>query len=125
MLAQASTSNLAFRRWINGFRARARQAGIRDSVFDEAFRGVRYNTDVIQKDRNQSEFTKQIWEYLDSAASETRVKNGRDALRENKRLLGAIEARYGVEAEVFTAIWGLESAYGTYRGDMPVIRRPS
>lgn len=121
MLAQASTSNLAFRRWINGFRARARQAGIRDSVFDEAFRGVRYNTDVIQKDRNQSEFTKQIWEYLDSAASETRVKNGREAFRENKRLLAAIEARYGVEAEVVTAIWGLESAYGSFRGDRPLI----
>ena len=121
MLAQASTSNLAFRRWIDGFRARARQAGIRDSVFDEAFRGVRYNTDVIQKDRNQSEFTKQIWEYLDSAASETRVKNGREAFRENKRLLAAIEARYGVEAEVVTAIWGLESAYGSFRGDRPLI----
>ena len=73
MLAQSSTSNLAFARWIDGFRSRARAAGIRDSVFNAAFQGVRYNTDVIQKDRNQSEFTKQIWEYLDSAASETRV----------------------------------------------------
>ena len=121
MLAQSSTSNLAFARWIDGFRSRARAAGIRDSVFNAAFQGVRYNTDVIQKDRNQSEFTKQIWEYLDSAASETRVKNGREALRKNKRVLAEIESRYGVEAEVVTAIWGLESAYGTYRGDRPLI----
>lgn len=121
LLTQASTSNLAFARWIDRFRSRARSAGIRDSVFDAAFRGVRYNTDVIQKDRNQSEFTKQIWEYLDSAASETRVRNGRDALRQNKRVLAEIEARFGVEAEVVTAIWGLESAYGTYRGSMPLI----
>ena len=121
MLAQASSSNLAFSRWIDGFRARARAAGIRDSVFDAAFQGVRYNTEVIQKDRNQSEFTKQIWEYLDSAVSDTRVRNGREALQKHRRLLSEIEARYGVEAEVVTAIWGLESAYGSYRGERPLI----
>ncbi|MDJ0640511.1 MAG: lytic murein transglycosylase [Paracoccaceae bacterium] len=120
VLAQA-TSNQAFQRWIDRFRSRARAAGIRDSVFNAAFRGVRYNTDVISKDRNQSEFTKQIWEYLDSAASETRVRNGRDALRKNQRLLAEIERRYGVEAEVVTAVWGLESAYGAFRGNETVI----
>ena len=120
VLAQA-TSNISFQRWIDGFRARARAAGIRDSVFNAAFQGVRYNTDIIQRDRNQSEFTKQIWEYLDSAASDTRVQNGREALRANRRVLQEIEARYGVEAEVVTAVWGLESAYGTFRGKEPVI----
>lgn len=121
VLTQAKTSNLAFNRWIDRFRARARAAGIRDRVFDNAFQGVRYNTDVVQKDRNQSEFTKQIWEYLDSAASETRVKNGRAALKKNQRLLNEIEARYGVEAEVVAAVWGLESAYGSFRGDVPIV----
>lgn len=120
VLAQ-STSNISFQRWIDGFRARARAAGIRDSVFNAAFQGVRYNTDIIRRDRNQSEFTKQIWEYLDSAASDTRVKNGRAALRENRRVLNEIEARYGVEAEVVTAVWGLESAYGAFRGNEPLI----
>lgn len=118
---QAQTSNIAFNRWIERFRGRARAAGIRDATFDAAFQGVRYNVDVVQKDRNQSEFTKQIWEYLDSAASETRVKNGRAALRKNKALLAKIEATYGVEAEVVAAVWGLESAYGTFRGDIPII----
>ena len=120
VLAQA-TSNIAFRRWIDRFRARARAEGIRDNVFDVAFEGVRYNTEIIQRDRNQSEFTKQIWEYLDSAASETRVRNGRAAFKDNRRILNEIEARYGVEAEVVTAIWGLESAYGEYRGNEHII----
>lgn len=118
---QANASNAAFQRWIDRFRGRARAAGIRDSVFNSAFQGVRYNAGVVEKDRNQSEFTKQIWEYLDSAASDTRVKNGRAALRQNKRLLAEIEARYGVEAEVVAAVWGLESAYGAFRGDNPLI----
>ncbi|MEM9971418.1 MAG: lytic murein transglycosylase [Pseudomonadota bacterium] len=121
VLKQAQSANIAFQRWIDGFRTRARAAGIRDRVFDAAFQGVRYNTGVIRRDRNQSEFTKQIWEYLDSAVSETRVRNGRDALRANRRLLGEIEARYGVEAEVVTAVWGLESAYGEFRGSEPLI----
>lgn len=121
MLTQAQTSNAAFARWIDQFRGRARAAGIRDSVFNASFQGIRYNTSVIQKDRNQSEFTKQIWDYLDSAVSDTRVRNGRAALRDNRRTLAEIEARYGVEAEVVTAVWGLESAYGAFRGDTPII----
>ncbi|MBT8458323.1 MAG: lytic murein transglycosylase [Boseongicola sp.] len=121
MLTQAQTSNAAFARWIDRFRGRARAAGIRDSVFNSAFQGVRYNTSVVQKDRNQSEFTKQIWDYLDSAVSTTRVRNGRAALRDNRRVLTEIEARYGVEAEVVTAVWGLESAYGSFRGEIPII----
>ena len=121
VLAQTQTSNAAFSRWIDQFRGRARAAGIRDSVFNASFQGIRYNTSVIQKDRNQSEFTKQIWDYLDSAVSDTRVRNGRAALRDNRRVLSEIEARYGVEAEVVAAIWGLESAYGAFRGDTPII----
>ena len=119
--AQANSANIAFTRWIDRFRARARSAGIRDSVFDAAFQGVRYNADVIQRDRNQSEFTKQIWEYLDSAVSDTRVRNGRQAMRDHGRLLAGIEDRYGVEAEVVVAVWGLESAYGSFRGNTPII----
>lgn len=118
---QANASNRAFQRWIDQFETRARRQGIRSDVFDAAFRGVQYNTDVISRDRNQAEFTKQIWDYLDSAVSPTRVRNGRDALRENRRVLAQIEARYDVEAEVVTAIWGLESAFGSYTGNTPII----
>ena len=117
----AASANQAFERWIVSFRKRALANGIRPAVFDSAFRSVRYDTDVISKDRNQSEFTKQIWDYLDSAASETRVRNGKTALREHRRLLAEIENRYGVEAEIVVAVWGLESAYGSYRGDVPII----
>ena len=119
--AQTQRSNAGFQRWIEGFRRRALSAGIRPAVFDQSFQGVRYNSDVVARDRNQSEFTKQIWEYLDSAVSDTRVKNGRAALRKHRNVLGQIEARYGVEAEVVAAVWGLESAYGSFRGDTPII----
>ena len=121
LVVEARVANAAFERWINGFRSRAMAQGIRAQVFDAAFRNIRYDTGVIEKDRNQSEFTKQIWEYLETAVSETRVKNGRAAFRKQRRLLQEIEARYGVEAEVVVAVWGLESAYGSIRGDIQVI----
>ncbi|MEL7462129.1 MAG: lytic murein transglycosylase [Pseudomonadota bacterium] len=120
-LAATPVANRAFQNWIDGFKRRARAQGIRPAVLDQAFRSVQYNADVISRDRNQSEFTKQIWEYLDSAVSETRIRNGRAALRDNARVLAEIEARYGVEAEVVTAVWGLESAYGSFRGSSPII----
>jgi membrane-bound lytic murein transglycosylase B len=121
IMVEADATNLGFRRWIDGFRSKALRGGISATTFDAAFEDAEYNTNVIQKDRNQSEFTKQIWDYLDSAVSETRVSNGKKALAANGRLLDAIEAKYGVEKEVVAAIWGLESAYGTFRGDLPMI----
>ena len=118
---QVATGNAKFQNWIKGFRGRALSAGIKGSVFDKAFRGVRYNADVIAKDRNQAEFKKRIWDYLDSAASPDRVSEGKAALRKHRRTLEAIEAKYGVEKEVVAAVWGLESRYGTRKGDINVI----
>lgn len=116
-----STSNQRFDRWVAGFRSRALAQGVRADTFDRAMRGAAFLPDVIERDRNQPEFTRQIWEYLDSAVSDTRVSNGRQALRDHARVLAEIERRYGVEKEVVVAIWGLESAYGRVRGDVPVI----
>ena len=120
-LQQVSAANAGFQNWIARFRGRAMKAGIRAGTLDRAFRGVRYNAGVIEKDRNQSEFTKEIWEYLELAASDKRVKNGKKALRKQKRVLERIEAHYGVDRKVVVAIWGLESAYGEFRGDIPTI----
>ena len=120
-LVQFASANLAFDRWIKGFKPRALSAGIKGKVFDRAFRGVKYNTSVIEKDRTQSEFHSQIWDYLDSAASPVRVENGQKALREHDRTLRRIERKYGVEKEIITAIWGMESTYGVRRGTMPLI----
>ena len=111
----------SFDRWIEGFRPRALAAGIRPAVFDRAMTGLTYNAGVIEKDRNQSEFTKTIWDYLDSAVSDLRVTNGQAALRQNARLLEGIERAYGVDREIVVAIWGLESAYGRNRGSEPLI----
>jgi membrane-bound lytic murein transglycosylase B len=116
------TNNAGFNRWIANFRGRALSEGVSGTVFDRACTGISYDADVIERDRNQAEFVKPIWEYLDTAVSDTRVRNGRQALRQNRRVLDQIEQRYGVDREVVVAVWGLESAYGSYRGDNNIIQ---
>ncbi|SEG65258.1 lytic murein transglycosylase [Thalassococcus halodurans] len=110
-----------FDRWVRQFRTRAEAQGIRRSVLDQAFKGVRYDPDVIKRDKNQSEFTKTIWDYLDTAVSDTRIANGKKALAREGAVLNRIEQRYGVDKEVVVAIWGLESAYGSFRGSNSTI----
>ncbi|MCV6597398.1 MAG: lytic murein transglycosylase [Mangrovicoccus sp.] len=116
-----AVSNLGFQRWIQEFWPRAQSQGVRAQTFNAGFAGVQYNADVISNDRNQSEFSKQIWEYLDGAVSAGRIKTGQAMLRKYPTLLNRIEQRYGVEKEVVVAIWGLESSYGGYRGNTPTI----
>ncbi len=120
-VTRVATSNARFDLWIKSFRDRAAAKGIKPAVYDRAFRGVQYNAYVVDKDRNQSEFTKQIWDYLDTATSDLRVKNGQEALRKNASLMSRIERTYDVDKEVVLAIWGLESAYGERMGDIHII----
>jgi membrane-bound lytic murein transglycosylase B len=107
--------------WIADFRPRALATGLPAAVVDGALRGVTFNPKVVERDRNQNEFTKTIWDYLDTAVSEDRVALGLKSIARHRDLLERIEADFGVEAEIVAAVWGLESAYGTYRGELPVL----
>lgn len=110
-----------FRAWQADFRRRALAAGIGPATLDAAFAGVGVNARVLELDRFQPEFVRPIWEYLDSAVSDTRIANGRRLRAEKADDLARIEAQFGVEREVVLAIWGLESAFGANYGTIPVI----
>ncbi|MCB1339750.1 MAG: lytic murein transglycosylase, partial [Pseudooceanicola sp.] len=111
-----------FAAWLSGFRSRAGAEGISPATLDKALKGVTPDPEVIRRDRNQNEFTKTVWVYLDTAASADRIAAGKAALAKNAALLDRIEAQYGVDKEIVTAIWGLESAYGAVRGGDSTIR---
>ncbi len=116
-----ATAQGTFASWQQDFRRIAIAEGIDPRLFDTAFEGVELNEAVIGFDRFQPEFSKPIWEYLDRAVSQTRIREGRQNRREFRRLLRRIEARYKVDAEVLVAIWGLESNFGQNRGDIYTI----
>jgi lytic murein transglycosylase len=75
----------------------------------------------VERDRNQTEFTRTLEDYLAIAASDERVSKGRANARRYAATLNRIEQRFGVPPQVVTAVWGLESFYGDRRGDIPVI----
>ncbi|MFN4099707.1 MAG: lytic murein transglycosylase [Pararhodobacter sp.] len=120
--AAASTpASPQFEQWRAAFRERALREGIQPRVFDTAFAGLRPDPQVLQRESNQPEFSRSIWQYLDSAVSAQRIENGRRMLRQHSTLLGEIEARYNVEREVVVAIWGLESSFGQLRGTTQIL----
>jgi membrane-bound lytic murein transglycosylase B len=105
-----------FDAFIKTFRADALRAGIKPSIYDRSMRGIARNAHIQELNNKQPEFTKPVWEYLDSAVSDTRVKNGRDRLAANAAMLARLEARYGVPKEILVAIWGIETNYGDQLG---------
>ncbi len=118
----ASAQSTDFDAWLESFRAEAAAAGVSEAVMDEAFAGVTVNQRVYERNDNQPEFTRAIWDYLDTSLSEQKIANGRAALAENRILLSLIEEAYGVDAEIISAIWGQESAYGRILGDYDAIQ---
>jgi lytic murein transglycosylase len=120
MLTEGTGTQEGLTQWLSTFRDRALAAGISSATLD-ALTGAEYLPKVVRNDRHQNEFTKTIWDYLDTAVSQDRISHGLKALKSHGETLARIEATYGVDAEVVAAIWGLESAYGAVRGDIPTL----
>ncbi len=119
--AMQPVPNASFDAWVSGFRGRALGSGIAPSTIDTALGQAGFLPGVIERDRNQTEFTRTLEDYLAIAASDERIALGRAALAQYAGLFSEIEARFGVEPQVVAAVWGLESFYGTRRGDIPVV----
>ena len=114
-------SEAGLRNWVAGFRSRAISSGVSPATYDNAMRIARYNPEVIRLDRRQAEFSRPVWEYLDSAASDSRTTKGRGLARTHAGTLNAVEGRYGVDRNIVMAIWGMESNFGGNRGKMQII----
>ena len=117
--------NAGYDAWLAAFRQRALSQGLSAATIDRGLREAGYIPDVVERDRNQTEFTRTLEDYLAIAASDERVSKGRTQRGRQGATLSAIEARFGVPADVVTAVWGLESFYGERRGDIPVVASTS
>jgi membrane-bound lytic murein transglycosylase B len=53
------------------------------------------------------------------------IAKGRAAFSRHRNTLNALEAKYGVDATIICAVWGLESQYGERMGDIPIISSTS
>jgi membrane-bound lytic murein transglycosylase B len=124
ILAGAGTASAdpGFEKWLGSFRPVAAKAGVSRATFNAAFAGISSpDAETVEKMGRQAEFTKKVWEYLDSAVSETQVKNGNAMQKKFAVQLANIEKRYGVDSQVVLAVWGIETRYGAKMGDHNVI----
>lgn len=120
-LLVATQASGDFGDWQSGFRAKALASGIRAEVFDEAFRYVSYNSSTRSIDANQAEFVRPVWDYMDDAVTNGRIATGREKAAALSDTLRKLERDYRVDGPVILAIWGMESAFGGFRGNTNVI----
>ncbi|MEI4473292.1 lytic murein transglycosylase [Frigidibacter sp. MR17.24] len=107
--------------WIAAFRPRAEGQGISRATLDRSFAHAGFVPGAITRDRNQPESNRTLEDYLSIAVSDERVAKGRAAFAAHRGTLAALQSRYGVDATVICAIWGLESFYGERRGEVNVL----
>jgi len=125
MLGLAGLSGAAqgasFEAWLAGFREEAAAAGIRAATLDRALSGLEPIPRVIELDRSQAESRMTFTTYRERGLSPSRVERGRELYREHRDLLERVAADYGVQARFIVALWGIESTYGAYKGQYPVL----
>ncbi len=112
----------AFQRFVQGLWPLAQARGISRATFDAALRGLTPDPTIIALTKKQSEFIAPIWTYLTNAVGGSRIARGQSALQSNGGALASIEQNYGVPKEIVLAIWGMETGYGSFKGDKDVIR---
>jgi len=117
---QAAAAN--FPACIAGLWPAASRRGISRASFDTYTAQLTPDLRIIDLLDRQPEFTKSLWDYLDMLVTDARIKRGREVLTKNRAVFDAVERSYGVDRHVITAIWGIESNFGTSAGKRPVLR---
>ncbi len=115
------TQTQRFEAWKADFSARAIAKGYSPALVRSVIAPAEINELALERDKDQPEFTKPIWSYVDGAASPVRIAEGKTKLAENAEAFTAIEQRYFVDRHILTAIWGLESAYGKIMGNHDIV----
>jgi membrane-bound lytic murein transglycosylase B len=117
----AAAVSVPFEEWLAGLRQEAAAAGISAATLDQALDGLEPIPRVIELDRRQPEGRLTFRDYNRRVLSDARIERGRALLREHRALLDRVAADYGVQPRFIVALWGIESNYGTFTGEYPVL----
>jgi lytic murein transglycosylase len=119
----ARADNAPFRAWVEALWPEAQAFGISRPTFDLAFRGV--EPDLTLPDLSlpgrpatgggQAEFTRPPQDYLKRSQLESLGQQGRNLAQRHAKSLDTVEAKLGVERAIVLAIWGRETAFGSYK----------
>lgn len=119
----AAFSDQNWNKWVAGIREEALSQGVSPRVFDDAFSGIREPSRQIKGFmRSQPEHRLTFMKYRNTRADNYRIVIGRKEYKKNKEVLEEIAQHYGVNPCFIVSFWGMETSYGTYMGNFPVVK---
>ncbi len=75
-----------------------------------------FKQQIVNSDRNQSEFKQTIMDYVERRVCDTRVNLDKNALSNYGTTLRQIATAYNVDESVLVGIWGMETNFGSFMG---------
>ncbi len=121
VLAARNEIDLPFNEWVEEFRREAVNNGVSAQSLDRAFRSLKLEPKVIAFDRKQPEFRQDFQSYMDNSINNLRIKKAQGLLKKHSSLLKEIEKKYKVPANYLMAFWGMETNFGSLKGNYPTI----
>jgi membrane-bound lytic murein transglycosylase B len=109
-----------FEAWKQQFAGEARANGIGPTGVN-ALMGANYASATINADRSLHSFKLSLEAFMVKRGSAAIVARGRSMKASNAALFASIQQRYGVPAGPLIAIWGMESAFGSQRGNQNML----
>lgn len=108
--------------WKKSFYKFARARGVKKSILIKYISNVKFDPNVIKKDRRQPEFSLNFYTYYKNTQNKERFVKGIEKYKQYKKKLKYIEKKYGVQAEYILAFWAMETNFGSYLGTDDTIR---
>ena len=118
--ATCGDTSQGFETWKRGFAQEAAAEGVGPRGI-EALRGARYASGTIAADRNQKSFRYSLEKFMEIRGASVIVAQGRARRARDAAFYDALERHYGVPAGVLIAIHGMETGFGRFMGDTPVV----
>jgi membrane-bound lytic murein transglycosylase B len=118
--AQCGSTSAGFESWKQQFAGEARAKGIRDSTVS-ALMATNYAQATINADRGQRSFSLSLDQFLAKRGASTIVARGRSLKQSQGAMFAAIQSRYGVPPGPLLAIWGMETGFGSQRGNQNML----
>jgi peptidoglycan lytic transglycosylase B len=122
LMAMPALAQNDFQACLQNIRADALRQGVPEAVADRALQGLTPDQKIIELDSRQPEFSQTYAKYVGASVSVERITKGQQRLAQNRALLDAIQAEYGVPPQYIMAFWGMETNYGAFMGDFQVVR---
>jgi membrane-bound lytic murein transglycosylase B len=118
--AQCGNTSAGFENWKQEFGEEARGKGIGATAVAGLMQ-TNYASATIAADRSQRSFGLSLDQFLAKRGASAIVARGRALKQSQAALFASIQQRYGVPPGPLIAIWGMETGFGSQRGNQNML----